>query len=400
MAYSPTIGSRFMYEPSSAFVNVTDLPFRVSGDGITDDTAALQSALDFAGLNKLGPVHLPSRRYKITSTLQYNYFGVGLIGNGFLNTEIIQYNPAVSGINMWAPQGELAGLSLEYATQATAAEAIGIRTAGGENRLDNFRVDKAANALLATAGGGQRISNFTLTNYQTSGFWCTGVNDVFADKYIISTGDAQGSLGGVRLTEFCEAIMMKTGDVLGGQVSLAIDAASTANKQKPQYNNFTDVFFDSSILGSLINNGGANDFNGCWFSGGRSGGGADGLTISNSIATTFRGTRFFNNGRNGCSLLTGSKRTTFEACLFDSNSQTAAANVGSGLVVSAGVSDFKVLGCDFGNEMYSGRQGRGILINNGSSDRYIIKHNTFQGHAVANITDGGTGTNKFVSENI
>jgi autotransporter-associated beta strand protein len=47
----------------------TDLAFGASGDGVQDDTAAIQSALTAAGNGGGGIVYLPAGKYKLTSTL-------------------------------------------------------------------------------------------------------------------------------------------------------------------------------------------------------------------------------------------------------------------------------------------------------------------------------------------
>lgn len=57
--------------------NVKDAPFNAKGDGVTDDTAAIQAAIVAAKVG--GVVYLPGGKYKITSTLTL-YAGVTLQG--------------------------------------------------------------------------------------------------------------------------------------------------------------------------------------------------------------------------------------------------------------------------------------------------------------------------------
>jgi len=47
----------------------TNAPWNAAGDGIADDTAAIQSALNAAGTNGGGIVYLPAGKYKLTGTL-------------------------------------------------------------------------------------------------------------------------------------------------------------------------------------------------------------------------------------------------------------------------------------------------------------------------------------------
>ena len=100
--------------PRSDWINVKTDPGvspHAVGDGVTDDTAAIQSALNLAsqvGLtlndpsnvsnSKKATVYLPPGTYKITSTLswntgQYGIAGLSLVGCGS-NTTIAWYGPA------------------------------------------------------------------------------------------------------------------------------------------------------------------------------------------------------------------------------------------------------------------------------------------------------------------
>src|SRR5262245_52866225 len=51
----------------TSLVNVKD--FGAVGNGVADDTAAIQAAIDFAANNKRSTIYMPSGDYKITSSL-------------------------------------------------------------------------------------------------------------------------------------------------------------------------------------------------------------------------------------------------------------------------------------------------------------------------------------------
>ena len=89
----------------------------------------------------------------------------------------------------------------------------------------------------------------------------------------------------------------------------------------------------------------------------------------------------------------------FSGCTFDSNSQQTTGTYG-GLAFAAGTSDFIVTGCITSNTGRFGfKQGYGIIVLAGASDRYIIADNLVGGNTVANVVDNGTGVNKRVANN-
>jgi hypothetical protein len=62
--------------------DVTASPYNAAGDGSTDDTSAIQSAIDAAGANGGGIVLFPPGHYVITAPLQINYSGIIIQGAG------------------------------------------------------------------------------------------------------------------------------------------------------------------------------------------------------------------------------------------------------------------------------------------------------------------------------
>lgn len=67
-------------EKLSEIVSVKD--FGAAGDGVTDDTAAIQAAINAVGTNLGGTITFPSGTFKISATLTIPYSNVVLMGNG------------------------------------------------------------------------------------------------------------------------------------------------------------------------------------------------------------------------------------------------------------------------------------------------------------------------------
>lgn len=67
---------------SDVFINVKDVTYGAKGDGTTDDTAAIQAALNAVPTNG-GVVYFPPGAYKITATLHPTVSGTSLMGAGW-----------------------------------------------------------------------------------------------------------------------------------------------------------------------------------------------------------------------------------------------------------------------------------------------------------------------------
>lgn len=67
------IGIGFGGATSRRYLGVNAKSFGAKGDGATDDTAAIQAAVDYALENRISIVYLPNGRYKISDTIHLNY---------------------------------------------------------------------------------------------------------------------------------------------------------------------------------------------------------------------------------------------------------------------------------------------------------------------------------------
>ena len=117
-------------------VSVKD--FGAVGDGVTDDTAAIQAAINYTSTRSSvgGSVYFPPGSYKITSTI-YTYGSggvgqVGIVGSGLFSTRILPSGD-FTAINLVTSYQESGGFSIAWPTTAAAsipATRIGIEIAG------------------------------------------------------------------------------------------------------------------------------------------------------------------------------------------------------------------------------------------------------------------------------
>lgn len=119
---------------SSDFVSVKDAPFLARGDGVSDDTSAIQAALTYAASNKVR-LHFPAGNYLVTATLSASLSGLGsmhLSGDG-PNITKIALNTGGDGLaitlagNWWFDGGAgNTGLSFSEMTFTTTNLNVGV----------------------------------------------------------------------------------------------------------------------------------------------------------------------------------------------------------------------------------------------------------------------------------
>lgn len=77
------------------WANVMAPPFGAAGNGVADDTAAIQSAINSAAPNG-GVIYLPAGTYKVTSTLTVSVSGTRIVGEAPYAVNIM-FQPSASG---------------------------------------------------------------------------------------------------------------------------------------------------------------------------------------------------------------------------------------------------------------------------------------------------------------
>ena len=137
---------------SGAVFNVKDPDFGATGDGVTDDTVAIQAAIDAVPAdvadafvnNRGGIVYLPEGTYIISSTIELKS-GVALVGDGAQATQLLYTKTTGDVIHFLSPTG--------------------IPTYFPTIRLKGFRV-KVDASLLHTSGAGINLQGVNTTNRQ------------------------------------------------------------------------------------------------------------------------------------------------------------------------------------------------------------------------------------------
>lgn len=291
------------------------------------------------------------------------------------------------------------GLMFTYDVYSSeSACAISIFDGCGYQNISNCSFVLTPIAIKVKHASNTKIINTTGVRIPLTMFWIENTNDVLISKFMVDNNgaDLYGLGSALYLKDWCEAIIVTDGDLIGGKYALYTDATNYAVNSRPAYNRFTNVYFDSATLGSSINKMVLTDFIGCWFSNRPS----DGANVTSCDTIRFIACQFINNGGHGCYVSNNSSNITFDNCDFIANSSSSPGTK-HGVAIDPNTNNFSIINCRASNGLgFQGTQAYGIFVNTGTSDNYIIQFNRLTGNATGGLSDNGTGVNKFVANNI
>ena len=377
-------------------VNVKD--FGAVGDGVADDTVAIQAAINILGLSG-GEVFFPEGHYKITSKIDILFPNVYINGSGKKNTEIFQHTSNSEIFNIVAWYFSISNISLSYNTQGTAGgSAIVIQNGIFYSAIDKVSFDKAYYGVeYKPSSNSHTLCNSNFTDCTASAIYINTAVNILCDSFkIINTDLIKCSLGCIRLFGRVEGCNFVNGQTFQGQYGLILEGLVYSFNNVPQFNKFHCLYLDSSKNGNcLIEKCMETDFIDCWFSTTDE----NGIYVNNADGVRFTGGGVLNCTKRGALIQSTAKRITFKNFMSRSNS-VGSPNVYSGIVFAPNTTDFIVEGCTLTNSVVVyGTQKYGVEVLAGTSDRYIIANNLVSGNGTGGVGDSGTGVNKFVSNN-
>jgi hypothetical protein len=231
-------------------VSVKD--FGAVGDGVTDDTAAIQAAID--SLTSIGgTVFFPAGNYKISSTLLIRYSRIGLIGDGLLASVISNSSASSTAIKFAANPDTTVITGNSFinlrlvVTTSLDSNATGIEM----TQCDSFRMDKVriedhlVNLLINGCTNTNITDSFFATGSNFSVTPKTGSRSVVVQAYSISPSVTTANLfvsgcqiGGLRdtttnlprveyalLLDSCDTIFFTNCNFSGAQSNVKLMAA-------------------------------------------------------------------------------------------------------------------------------------------------------------------------------
>ena len=226
--------------------------------------------------------------------------------------------------------------------------------------------------------------------------------DVSVANFLIAGPGGDACAAGIWVENVADINMVGPGQIVNMGTDLLINPG---NGQGVSSVWATKVFFDSAVRGLDITPTGTGlvqrcQFIGCWFANQRSTDAAIRITATGSGAgpgasvdgVEFIAPELYNNAGHGF-LISGGKNIRILGGKI-------AYCAGDGVHVSAGVTDWSVLGTTIGvNGGFPGNGGYGVSVENGASDRYVIDP-IFTGNTAGAVSDLGTGLNKKVSASL
>lgn len=375
-------------------VSVKD--FGAVGDGVTDDTAAIQAAITAAGVSG-GNVVLSPGTYKISATLNLGAQNVSVQGNGRKVTKILQSTASLKTFNVTASYITLSSFSIEYASQGTSGGSAITISGAFYSTIDDLYVYKADIGVEYVSGANSnQLTRVVCEDCTRAGINIDSSANVMASTFqILNSNTTLCSLGCIRINGPSEGNNFMNGHTYQGAYSMTTGAASFSMGARPSYNKFHGVYLDASANGALIDKTVELDFIDCWFSS-RPGNGA---FVNQVDGVRFTGGGAINCDQRGVLVEAAAKRVVFKNFMARSNS-VAAANIYDGIVFAPNTTDFVVQGCTFTNLTVTfGTQRYGVIVNTGTSDRYVIADNLVSGNGTGGVFDGGSGANKRVANN-
>lgn len=386
---------------SGASLTLADYPAAsYSGDsGLA--LAAAHTALPASG----GEILIPPGTYTITTNVVFTK-PVVLRGLGCAEYSTVLTTPNTTGdmirLTGWASEVR----NLAFTSSVTRTSGAFVFFDGVANGLlDNFNMDSYAIGVQLHGNNGTVISNGGIANGTPAASAPGASSAILLDAPInvdcriqsITTSATLADMpaSGIRVV-FADALMISDCDIIRHGICLDV---SPGNGQGVAASHVVNSYFDNATYGLRIApSGNANVpracFSNCWFSSHTQAG----IYIDNLGTGVITGLQFIGGhaiSNAGSGLL----------CQDSADMQVIGGqygeNAGYGIAMGADVSNFIITACDIGSTGGLGANVLGgVVIAAGASDHYRIIGNDITGNTGGNLLDGGTGTDKIISNNI
>jgi hypothetical protein len=369
--------------------------YGAKGDGVTDDTVALQTAIT-AALARNATVFIPAGTYNVSNTLTANdnTKSIRIIGAG-RHTTIIRTSHATADVmTLTVSFLELADFTVTASVARTAGSHI--RTTSNVGLVRGICLDAFFVGILGNDSNCS-FRDIITTNPATG---ATGmILDGYSSQCLIDNlqtyAGANQAIVGLHVKK-CGALQMTNCGLVGQGVNLLI-APGSGQVVAAVY--ALNSYFDTAVMGVQIKPTGTGAvvrcrFDACW------------MCSHSDTGTSIEFT--------GSGIISG---IHFVDCMMNDNTSAGLhvlgapcsdisvlggtfAHNGLGINFGVGVADFSVIGASAG--AYGGLAGNtwGIAVTAGGSDHYVISNNRVRGNTSGGVLDGGTGTNKSVTGNI
>lgn len=191
-------------------INVTDAPFNATGNGVTDDSAAIQQAINYVcQTGQKSIIHFPAGNYLLNSGISIsNAASIQLVGEGSFGGTTLLYGGASGDVVTFSncQHSSLQCMNIQYAENNTATNGNAVTLDGNcfQVHLFDVRMDYCYNGVWIKHATESRLNKiqfrYMLGNYGvqfggTSGCYRAVLDDIIADNPYPLTCPAQASIG-------------------------------------------------------------------------------------------------------------------------------------------------------------------------------------------------------------
>lgn len=393
-----TNGRAYMVKANGDIVRIGPMVYDVYGYD------SVQSALTAAGNAGGGVVYLPAGTYDENVTVP-NYVGIAGDGQSSIlrpvgNNFAISFSPGNRSF--------VTNMALEAPATQSAGGAIDWTSAGSNIRVDNIYLgSKLFYGLHITPGATagvyyiDRIRWNGVTNTDTAILLGDGshlVTDIYLSNLSGTANSASDVVTWVKVKNNVDSMIVSNSIFYqggtGGNGAIVIGENATGSVTGSRFN---------QVIVDLMDNYGINipkcrdlEFNGCSVQT------CDyGIAFgANAVAAKMRGGIVQNCVGSGVIAFAGASFWELNGVTVSDNN-TADGAFGHGIDIAADVSDWRVVNCTVGNFLLgTGHQKYGLALAAGASDNYIIQGNVWDTNETGGLSDGGSGANKVVADNL
>ena len=397
-------GRRWYRETGSLALSVKW--FGATGNGTTDDTTAINAALAIGG-----PIWVPAGTYKTTDSLVVSVSGTHVSGAGEGATVIA---PSSTTSDVWLVSNSI-GMefcsirNFTIAPSAVQTAGAAIHQSGLANiiQYSGIRITRGYIGFFieTTTGVVARISDFYIQSCTSVGILLGSSTGLVQDAFI-SNGNISTCFVGIQFINVSGAYLSKIDVVEATTAGIAIQPPSGLEAFALF---FDQVLADTTTAGAGWAIGGAGKCvniicTNCWAAASAS----NGITISTPTLNgfTWSAGHIRNNANHGILISGGCTAVSINGGTQIFNNGYSSPGTYNGISVAGGQTYFQIVGVMAGTgglDQEAGgvnAQNYGIAVAAGASNVYVISNNVCVGNLTAGVYDGGTGSNKFVGNNV
>jgi hypothetical protein len=383
------------------------------GDGMTNDTAAIQSAIDACASAGGGIVWFPGGRYKTTNSLRVKFSNVSLMGAGnasvvapvgnfdtvaFVSDAPATYVYAGRVMDLTFDETGKTGGRLMYGSYVANFILERVHAGGGVKGLEfnNFNNVDLHNLRVTDYLGGTGAAYLRLTG----GIAGVGRSDVANLFRVVFGGTRSLGMRGVDVDGFVHTVNAWAVHLvnIGAEGLHARNTVGASNG--PAFFTFDDFEADYPELECVrLDVGVRMNFNNVQLNGSKS---RAGIYINNGVKTsTFTGGFISGSHQAGIAIAGQDVTVNGMQFLFNSSDEFGGAKGAyPGILVGGTSRGVVISGCRSGDAATSNYQSYGCQVDTGADD-FVITGNNFRNNIFSGVNNGaGSGATKLLANNI